>query len=664
MLLKSIKLFNFRQFKGEQEASFSTDIHKNVTVIMGDNGSGKTSFAQAFTWCLYGDTDFADKSMLNKEIENNLMPRQQVSVKVNLDLTHNDIEYNISRAQIYSRDDYGKIKPLSTSFNISYKKNGQQEFVKQSEVESRIKEILPKELSKYFFFDGERIQNFSKQIQRGKSKEFAQAVRGLLGLNAFIEAMEHLKPTSKFGVIGSYNDSYDSSSDDKIREYSNKIQKYQDDLDSIDQRLLQINDSIQIADEKCAELSNKINLHSEGERLQNEKKSLNQKIGKLIMARNQAEGSLLKVFNNNPTAYFAKSLIKQALDTLSNQDIRDKGIPDIHERTIKYLIDRGICVCGTKITFGNDAYVELNKALEYLPPKSIGTIISQFVNESEIRLKTSGFLYEQISDQYKIIRDFESDIDESRTDLSEIDKKLTDVVDVAPYQIDLHKYKDKIAELDREKRDLYQKRGAYLTSRDRLITDRSELTLRDEKNRKIEVYKAYAQYMYDELYALYQESEDKIRKKLENYINEIFRSIYEGGISLKIDSEYNIQILVEDTDGHVFDVEASTAQSLSVIFAFITGIIKIARENNNSIDDDSRMLESEPYPLVMDAPLSSFDKTRIRTICDTLPKIAEQIIIFIKDTDGEIAEEHLGQVVGKRYFFDKKNEFDTIIMQR
>ena len=76
------------------------------------------------------------------------------------------------------------------------------------------------------------------------------------------------------------------------------------------------------------------------------------------------------------------------------------------------------------------------------------------------------------------------------------------------------------------------------------------------------------------------------------------------------------------------------------------------------------MLESEPYPLVMDAPLSSFDKHRIKTVCDALPKVAEQVIIFIKDTDGEIAEEHMGQVVGKRYFFDKKNEFETILMPR
>ncbi len=55
----------------------------------------------------------------------------------------------------------------------------------------------------------------------------------------------------------------------------------------------------------------------------------------------------------------------------------------------------------------------------------------------------------------------------------------------------------------------------------------------------------------------------------------------------------------------------------------------------------------------MDAPLSAFDKTRIRAVCEELPCVAGQVVIFIKDTDGDLAEEHVGRKVGKRYTFDK-----------
>ena len=85
----------------------------------------------------------------------------------------------------------------------------------------------------------------------------------------------------------------------------------------------------------------------------------------------------------------------------------------------------------------------------------------------------------------------------------------------------------------------------------------------------------------------------------------------------------------------------------------------MARENRNASDDDAKLLSSEPYPLVMDAPLSAFDKRRIQSVCESLPNTAEQVIIFIKDTDGELAEQFMGDKIGGRYSFDKKNEFET-----
>ncbi|MPM67755.1 hypothetical protein SDC9_114679 [bioreactor metagenome] len=84
----------------------------------------------------------------------------------------------------------------------------------------------------------------------------------------------------------------------------------------------------------------------------------------------------------------------------------------------------------------------------------------------------------------------------------------------------------------------------------------------------------------------------------------------------------------------------------------------MARDSQN---DDGGLLVSEPYPLVMDAPLSAFDKTRIQTVCDVLPKIAEQVIIFIKDADGEIAEEHLGGRIGSHLSFNAVSKVETYV---
>ena len=51
----------------------------------------------------------------------------------------------------------------------------------------------------------------------------------------------------------------------------------------------------------------------------------------------------------------------------------------------------------------------------------------------------------------------------------------------------------------------------------------------------------------------------------------------------------------------------------------------------------------------MDAPLSSFDQRRIKNICEVIPNIARQVIIFIKDSDGNIAKKEMQSKIGTEY---------------
>ena len=660
MLLKSLKVKDFRQFKGEQKIGFATASEKNVTIIMGENGSGKTSLAQAFTWCLYGDTDFDDKVLLCKATAQTMLPNAEETVRAELALVHNGIDYEIIREQRYQKDGVGALKrPNQTVFKIAYKNaDGQREFVKDLETEIRMKEILPKELAKYFLFDGERIGNMSKEIRKGKSREFAEAVRGLLGLSAFTAALDHLRGRGANTVIRSYEQSYDARSDSKISQYTKDIEGFNDEIDRIDKRLSEIENQEVLSQDKCNELNERIRKNAESESLAREKDHLYKKRQGLYAQRTSSTSSLLKAFNNGASSYFSKKLMKDALQKLSEADKLDKGIPDIHARTIEFLINRKSCICGAPITIGNDAYKELNNVLEFIPPQSIGLLIGQFVKECEIKSKSTDTFFDDLTEKFSFIREFDTNHAEIQEEIKLIEEKLKGMEKIGELQTELMKYERVSRELRDERNNLSYKKGGLETSKERRETERNELTLKDDNNRKIESYKAYAQYMYDYILELYTQKETETRQELEKTVNEIFKTIYNGGFSLSLDEKYNIQVVVNDYEGYNEDVETSTAQSISVIFAFIAGVIKMARQSKNP---ENEMLVSEPYPLVMDAPLSAFDKTRIKTVCKVLPNVAEQVIIFIKDTDGEIAETYLGDKVGQRYTFDKKTEFETIL---
>ncbi len=657
MLLQSIKLENFRQFTDER-IDFSTDPERNVTLIIGENGTGKTTFAQSFFWCLYGETDFTDKILINRTVAEKLQPDQRATVRVELRLTHGSANYEIVRTQEYKKSYSGKVSGANTVLSISVKSaDGNTRYLKPLECETEIKKILPKELSSYFFFDGERIEKMSKEIASGKKcSGFSDAVVGLTGLKATLAALGHLSPTKTSSVIGKFNDDYKGDSSAKILRLTKEIEALQAELDKIESRLAEIDDEIDAARTSKAKFEDDIKQYADGEKLQNQRDKLNRDLAAAKKLEAQFIKALCTTFNGGMTSFFSMSLVERALKVLSESDFSGKDIPEMHAKTIMYLIKRGTCICGTHLSEGSLPYNKVMELMDYLPPQSIGVTVGQFIKDSRSQYGKEVTLYGDVADQLALIRQQDETIAQIETDLSLISEKLDgdDVREqVKKLNAQIQACAKTISDRTAEQKRLLNRQGAAEKEKSLKETSRSELSLLDVNNRRIELYKAYATRIYTELFSEYKTREKSIRDKLEASINEIFKSIYDGGLSLSIDEKYNISVYVTDFDG---GVETSTAQSISVIFAFISAIIKMARDNQIENGDESY---SEPYPLVMDAPLSAFDKRRIKAICSAIPETAEQVIIFIKDTDGELAEEHLGTKVMTRHYFEKIDEFNT-----
>ena len=157
----------------------------------------------------------------------------------------------------------------------------------------------------------------------------------------------------------------------------------------------------------------------------------------------------------------------------------------------------------------------------------------------------------------------------------------------------------------------------------------------------------------------YRNKEAHYKSELQKRMNTIFADIYDSDIQIYIDDQYRISVnVIEDKSND--DIERNTAQGYALVFAFIAAIIDLSKEkayeNALGTNEEYTDIEHEGYPLVMDAPLSAFDKTRIQKICTEIPKIANQVIMFIKDTDGEIAEMHMHNKIGNQYEINQVND--------
>lgn len=662
MRLQSIELTNFRQFKDEK-IQFAIDKNQNVTLIMGDNGSGKTSLAQAFFWCFYGTNSFQDKILLNRFVANNMIPNQKEMVCVRVYLEHKQEEYCVVRQQEYTKQYNDSLKPQNSILAISKKdKNGNRmwlgtgktESLKNIELTNTINDIMPQDLSKYFFFDGEKIETLSKEISSGrKSNNFVEAVNSLTGLKATRNALNHLNPKLKGSVIGKLEDEYIGGSDRKIAELTEEIKRLKSEWQSADDDINSADEYIKSNDLYIEELENKIKTYAEAENLQRTKTNRQNELQEHKWRKYQ---SLSRIYDNlNRDNLFERFIcewpVKEALVILSNSDVSGKDIPKLHGDTIKYLLKQKQCICGTILEENSKEWKVLENLINYLPPESISTSIGNFIKRMKDKYQEKVYLLNDARSDFASILTLDEQISQCLEEIDEIDKKLNGK-DVSREVNRLNQListtKNNTVQLRNNKSALEKRIGGFSVSIQSKETERDTLAKKSSQNASIALAKKYAEALYDKFNVEYTAKEIKTKANLQAYINENFKKFFNGSITLQIDDNYAVKVSVNDKFN---SLETSTAQGIAVIFAFLAAIIRIAKENS----------ANETYPVVMDAPLSTLDNQRIKIVCDTLPQIADQVIIFIKDTDGKVAEQYFGNAIGRRLTFDKISDYLTEI---
>ena len=653
MLLKKLTLTNFRPFKGEHVIDFSTDKEKNVTLVMAENGAGKTTLAQAFQWALYSKTDgFKNKSVLNSIVEKEMLGGTEQQVVAKLELEHSGIDYTIIRKQTYKKDINGMMKQENAILEI-YKKqdDGQTVVINSIKNLSTIANILPESLSKYFFFDGERIEKMAGEVTSGKSEEFKTAVQNILGLTALTKAIEHLNPNVKNSVIGKYNAQIDEAGDKKTRELRDKIYTNTDKIEKNSERIDKIEDELSYYEKEIEKAKAEILSYADAEKLQQELNQLNENLIKEKAHKNNNISVLMSNFTKQTYSFISRKLINDALVELKNTDNVDKGIPDVRDETIKYLMNRKKCLCGCDLSDPtSQAVQELTALLKYIPPQSLGGAIKHFQDRSSLLIKSSDNYFSNIESQLSSIRGCSNRIEELEHEIGEIDKTIlkssnSKVKDLKSRQNDMERtVKDLKEELDR----LKILNGVLEKEKQDAEAEISRLQLKIEKNKSLETQILYARAAYNKFKQAYDYEEAKTREKLEDQINNLFKQIYADGMTINIDEKYKITSYVNELQDNSANIDANTAKSYSIIFAFIVGVINLAKQKVNDKSEESNIITDE-YPLVMDAPLSSFDQRRIKNICEVIPNIARQVIIFIKDSDGNIAKREMQNKIGIEY---------------
>lgn len=657
MLIKSLRYKNFRQFKGEKQIDFSCDPQKNVTIILGDNTFGKTTLLQMFNWCFYNKADFNDNPdfLLNLELASAMYNGDEpIEVFVEIILEHQGKEYTIKRKQDYLKVN-GSVQHSNSKLKVTYKElaTGKTEFIKKDEdMKSVINLILPEDLSGYFFFDTERVQNVAKR------KDLSTSVKGLLGLTVLDNAMQHLgKEESKTTVIGSFYEDLkkndDSKSEEALREIHNAEEVsnyYQKIKDNAEKQIGHYEKEKEILSNKIRDLQDTTELQKHKDQfigaIQSEKDTLDQIYSEVPV-----------FFGDDAVWFFAQPLYRQSMEFLEQAQVDDKGVSDVTVNTIKELIKNGICLCGAEIREGNAAYKHLIEQIKYVPPEAIGTTIKNFKKDIKMydRNNVNNRFYDTLQSRIKKILQLKKNIEDWEEEVSAIEQQIEGKEDARSYQIQLNDVNTRLNAKRNEESKAIAKIAEADSRKERFKKVYDQLIAKSDKGREIKKYLAYAIRIQQWIQEYYKSEEKKIRQELEEHVNTIFQRMYHGERQLEINEKYQtvLYTIIPETNEKVISGESEGLIRVKN-FAFIAGLVDLAK--NKVLKVGENKLENEPYPLVLDAPFSNADEEHIKNISRELPKVAEQVIMFVMQKDWRYAETVILDRVNKTYTLEKHSD--------
>lgn len=235
MIIDSIILKNFRIYEGEHKISFPLDNNKNIFIISGDNGFGKTTFLTSLIWCLYGKlmSDVDDK--FKREISEYYGYKHFAKSNLNISLLKKSNQVIISddERKAIIKNGYSELDPklqefkqlneysvsivfsnlllpsipcervtVTRSYDIFTESESVNIFVdgKENELTKEVGPeifindfILSREIAKFFFFDSEKIVSIAEMKTNEDKRKLSMAYSEVLGVKKYEDLKSNLE---------------------------------------------------------------------------------------------------------------------------------------------------------------------------------------------------------------------------------------------------------------------------------------------------------------------------------------------------------------------------------------------------------------------------------------------------------------------------------------
>ena len=657
MLIESITLNNYRLYEGENVIHFRFDDVKNIHLICGENGFGKTTLLHSLLWCLFGrfvgdvpvsgqetSSSYAavQKEILNqnaaKRYEEKATPEIVAQIKKNgytngYEVIKKDSVYSV--AICFAEVGIPSIPCQKIVVTRSYDALLQKEDIEilidgvKSELTDEIGPevfindfILNKDIAKLFFFDSEEIVSLADTGTIAERRKLSKAYEEVLGIRKYEELRSNLE-----GLRLRYRKkSKDIGLKDELEKLeaeredaSNELSRLTDSLTEIDTTLINLR-------EQDGQLQ--LQLSREGNSVKTEElQRVKDDIEKCKKDDIEMKSALKQFIDYAPFAISGKlfarayELAKVDHEAIANNNTAtaQNSVLDALSKEMKGLLD--------KMPVNKDSKKDAHKQLEAIIEKYRGHACDRDI---QVPLNDDEFaeveaVYNCLTTTYRI--EFETLAEsyrKNKLNLERYSKRLSNIKSKESDEV-VKGLRDSKNKIEEEIKANEEERLGHIRTGELQLTIESYDKKIKELSRKISVDDA-------------DEAKDKLASELITELDTFLLSLKKNkksSLELRIKNTLNTLMHKEDFISNVEVVLGSDTMDIN-LFSCDGNVI-----NKNMLSKGDKQLYATSilkalvdesgiqFPVFIDSPLQKFDKSHSsKIISEFYPSISKQVILF------------------------------------
>lgn len=659
MIIKSITLNNYRLYGGDNTIVFNNKEDKNICLISGENGFGKTTFLHSLIWCLYGRLITEVEAEVRKDIANNgynafLKGNLNNNARARFEAMGDNDKEQIRRRGYTPENEH--LKSMTTYFVAidfadvvipslpctslkvirSYDMVTEKESVDilidgvKNELTAEIGSevfindfILNKDIARFFFFDSEQIVTLAETNTSAERKRLCSAYNEVLGVRKYEELKRNLENVR----LRFRKKSSDVESRERLIALLDKQDKLKKEIEEVKQRTSDCEKDLYSL--RAEDESIQLQLMREG----NNTTTLEIKRVESVIAsakqKDEEYKKKLKTFIDFAPFAISGKLFQETRDQLEhNFKLNEDKNLQLSKNLVVSDITSDLLLMLSKVAIPQETSFVLQQEILSILDKYKGD-----VSEEQTLLPLQEHDYEEFMAVYNNVTttykaEFEHLADDYRKNkqilernsrrLSNINSKESDelIKNIRSKKNDIEHL---ISEKDKEIRLTHETLGTVTQELATVSKQVSELSkkvsLDDSDAKKDKVAELLISELSTFLVSLKQEKKFSLERRIKGVLNNLMhKEDFIGRVEVIINGE-DMDIELYTVDDKLINKD-SLSKGEQQLYA--TSILK-------ALVDESGI----QFPVFIDSPLQKFDKSHAtKIITEFYPQISKQVVLF------------------------------------